>query len=330
MPLFEIGYRRYEGERTSHALRWWPITRTGLTIAWRSKLLRRLVFVSFVPFLYFAWVFFVIGRITEPGADPSSPLYDIARQFMGDGIVNQLHEDPAVIRSAVWTVVFGYFGSFFQLWMVALVAAIAGPALVADDLRTRAFLIYFARPISRMDYIIGKCGVLVALLATVTLLPSLVLYTLSILFSPSLDTMVQTLPVAGSIALASLGTIVPVSLVILALSSLTRRPRFAAIAWLVVCFFGPLAHTVLQQTRDLADNGWTFLLSLPHTIRTYQLGLYDVGGRTEMLAVDGDISQLVDFLTTSDSPLRAGIWLGVISIACVLILLRRVDSPTRI
>ena len=33
MPLFEIGYRRYEGERTSHWTRWWPITRTGLAIA---------------------------------------------------------------------------------------------------------------------------------------------------------------------------------------------------------------------------------------------------------------------------------------------------------
>ncbi len=330
MPLFEIGYRRYEGQRTSHAMRWWPITRTGLDIARRSKLLRWLVLVSFVPFLYFAWVFFVIGRITEPGADPTSTLYDIARDFMGDRIVNQLHEDPAAIRSAVWTVVFGYFGSFFQLWIAALVAAVAGPALVADDLRTKAFLIYFARPISRLDYVIGKAGVLVVLLASVTLLPSLMLYTLSILFSPSLDTLAQTLPVLGSIVLASLGTIVPVSLVVLALSSLTRRSRFATIAWLVVCFFGPMAHTVLQQTRDLRDNGWTFLLSLPHTVRTYQLGLYDVQGKTERLAMDSDISQLTEFLSASDSPLRAGIWLGALSVVCVLILLRRVDAPTRI
>ena len=68
MPLFQIGYRRYEGKRTPHLLRWWPITRTGVSIAWRSKLLRRLVFVSFLPFLYFGWVFFVIGRITAANA----------------------------------------------------------------------------------------------------------------------------------------------------------------------------------------------------------------------------------------------------------------------
>ncbi|MFT5153791.1 MAG: ABC-2 type transport system permease protein, partial [Planctomycetota bacterium] len=175
MPLFQIGYRRYEGERTSHAMRWRPITRTGLAIAWRSKLLRRLVFVSFLPFLYFGWVFFIIGRITDPGTDPTTPFYEIAREILGHRLVNQLHEDPAAIRSAVWTMVFGYFGTYFQLWMAGLVAAIVGPPLVANDLRTRAFLIYFARPVSRLDYVIGKAGVLVVLLGAVTLLPSLVL-----------------------------------------------------------------------------------------------------------------------------------------------------------
>jgi ABC-2 type transport system permease protein len=330
MPLFQIGYRRYEGQRTSHATRWWPITRTGLAIAWRSKLLRRLEFVAFLPFLYFGWVFFVIGRITDPGTDPSAPFYELARDFLGNQLANQLHDDPAAIRSAVWTIVFGYFGTYFQLWIAALVAAVVGPSLVANDLRTRAFLIYFARPVSRLDYVIGKTGVLVAVLASVTLLPSLTLYALSILFSPSFDTIAQTLPVAGTIVLATLGTIVPAALLLLVLSSLTRRPRFAAIAWFVICLFGPLAHLILQETRGLRDNGWTFLISLPHTVRTFQLGLYDVEGRAERLAVEPDIMEMIQGLTTSDSPLWAGIWLGMISLTCVLILLWRVDSPTRI
>lgn len=330
MPLFQMGYRRYEGLRTSHATRWLPITRSGLTIAWRSKLLRRLVFVSFLPFLYFGWVFFVIGRITDPGSDPSAPVYDFGREFLGRGLVDQLHEDPAVIRSAVWTMVFGYFGTYFQLWMAGLVAAVAGPPLVANDLRTRAFLIYFARPVSRLDYVIGKAGVLIVLLGLVTLVPSLVLYSLSILFSPSIDTIAQTLPVAGTILVASLGTIVPAALIMLALSSLTRRPRYAALTWFVVCLFGPLTHLALQGTRGLRDNGWTFLCSLPHTVRTYQLGLYDAQGHAEKLALEDNMGGMLEGLATSDSPLRAGVWLGLISIACVLILLRRVDSPTRI
>lgn len=330
MPLFEIGYRRFEGARTSHALRWWPIARTGLSIALRAKLLRRLIYVSFLPFLYFGWVFFVIGRITDPNADPSSPFYELARELLGRQLVIQLHEDPAAVRTAVWTVVFGYFGSFFQLLIAGLVGAIAGPPLIANDLGSRAFLIYFARPVSRFDYILGKAATLVALLATVTLLPSLFLYALSILFSPSLGTIVQTLPVLGSIVLASVGTIVPAALVLLTLSSLTVRPRFAALSWFVVCLFGLLTHTILQETRALRDSGWTFLVSLPNLTRTYQLGLYDVEGRAQHLALNGDLADLLEGLRPTDSPTHATIGLGVLSLVCLFALWRRVDAPTRI
>jgi ABC-type transport system involved in multi-copper enzyme maturation permease subunit len=330
MPLFQIGYRRYEGQRTSHALRWWPITRTGIAIAWRSKLLRYLVYASFLPILYFGWVFIIIGRITDPDTDPSGVWFEVARELLGRQLFTQLTEDPTTVRSAVWAGVFASFGTFWQLLNAGLVAAIAGPALVARDMSSRAFLIYFARPVSRLDYVVGKAGVLVGLLGAVTLLPSFTLYAVSILFSPSIDTIVQTAPVIPNIVLASLGTIVPASLIVLTLSSLTRHPRFAAAAWVVVCLFGMITHGILQQTRGLRDAGWTFLLSIPHSVRTLQLGLYDVEGRVGNLALDRDMRQLVSELMTSDSAILAAAWLLLLSGACAFILLRRVDSPTRI
>jgi ABC-2 type transport system permease protein len=330
MPLFQIGYRRYEGRRTSHSLRWWPITRTGITIAWRSKLLRRLVFVSFLPFLYFGWVFFIIGRITDPGTDPSTPFFELAREVLGRGLVNQLHEDPTAIRSAVWSIVFASFGTFVQLLVAGLVAAIVGPALVATDMRSRAFLIYFSRPVSRLDYVIGKLGVLVALLAAVTLLPSLGLYVLSILFSPSLETILQTAPVALSMTLGWVGVIVPAALVMLVLSSLTRQPRFAMASWVVVCVFGPLAHAILQETRGLRDSSWTFMLSLPHSVRALNLGLLDVEGRVAAVEYEGTLHPVVAALISQDSSLHAAAWLGFVSLACIAFLLWRVDAPTRI
>lgn len=330
MPLFQIGYRRYEGKRTSHALRWLPITRTGIAIAWRSKLLRRLVFVSFLPFLYFGWVFYVIGQITDPGTDPNALFYGLAHELFGSGLVNQLHDDPSAIRGAVWAMVFASFGSFFQLLMAGLVAAIAGPPLVANDFRSGAFLIYFSRPVSRFDYVVGKAGVLVSLLACVTLLPSLFLYVLSILFSPSFETLIQTAPVAAAMCLASLGTIVPVSLILLTLSSLTRQPRFATASWFVLVLFGMLSHLILRETRELADSGLTFLVSLPNTIRAFQLGLYDVAGRVDNLELNRDMHEVALALSSPDSPTVAAVWLGFISVCCVLFLLRRVDAPTRV
>ena len=60
--------------------------------------------------------------------------------------------------------------------------------------------------------------------------------------------------------------------------SAQRSQRSRNLTALVVCLFGPLTHGILQQTRGLRDTGWTFLVSLPHTVRTFQLGLYDVVG----------------------------------------------------
>lgn len=331
MPLFQIGYRRYEGTRTSTFVRWWPITRSGVTIAWRSKLLRRLVYVSFVPFLYFGWIFFLIGRITDPSASGGSEGIDmIISEMMGPEILRQLKEDPTQIRSAVWSIVFATFGTNFQLLIGGLVAAIVGPRLVANDIQSKSFLIYFSRPISRLDYILGKLGVLIAMLAAVTLVPSAALYAISILFSPSIDTLVQTAPVALSMGLASLGTIIPAALLALAVSSMTSRPRFATAVWIVICVFGPIAHGVLQQTKGLADSSWTFLLSLPHSVRALQLGLYDVEGQVGVLQLERGMDQVIRSLTVDNSPTTAAIWLGSLSILSLLLLFRRADAPTRI
>ena len=330
MPLFQIGYRRYVGERIPDLLHWLPITRTGLAIAWRSKLLRRVVLASFLPFLYFGLVFFVIGRVTDPDADPQSPFFEFAQGLLGRPLAEQLHEDPSVVRSAVWTMVFSTFATSFQMIIMALVAAVVGPPLVSNDLRSRAFLIYFSRPISRVDYVLGKLAILVCVLSMVTLLPSLLLYVLSILYSPSMDTLLQTLPVLGSILLASTGSLIPVALFVLMLSSLTRQSRLATIAWFVVCLFGPLTHLALGNTPALRDSGWTFLLSPLHTLRTFQLGLYDIEARAGELAVTRGVEDMLEGLTVSESPLRAALWLAAVSVGCFLVLLRRVDSPTRV
>ncbi|MFT5290212.1 MAG: ABC-2 type transport system permease protein [Planctomycetota bacterium] len=331
MPLFQVGYRGYVGQRTLPSMRWLPITSTGLTIAWRSKLLKRLVLASFLPFLYFGWVFFLIGRVTQGDAlaEPT-PIDILVASNFGPEFLLQLQQDPTQIRTAVWSIVFARFSVNIQLLIGGLVAAIVGPPLISSDIRSKAFLIYFSRPISRFDYLLGKLGTVASMMAVVTLLPALVLYAISIVFSPSLDTLSHTAPVLLSVVLASLVAIIPASLVVLTISSLTKQPRFATAAWIVLMCFGPLAHSVLQQTNGLRDSGWTFLLSLPHSVLELQLGLYNVAGRVEATGIQTDLNGMIGSLSTDHSPWRAAIWLACVCSFCFFTLMRRVDSPTRI
>ena len=205
-----------------------------------------------------------------------------------------------------------------------------GPILIANDHRSRAYLIYYARPISRLDYVVGKAGVIVSFLARVTLIPSLLLYGISILFSPSLETVLQTLPVLFKLVAASLGVIVPAALVMLALSSVVRQPRYAAAGWIVVCFFGSMAHLVLQQTQGLKGSAYTFLLSPAEVVRAFQFGLYDVASLAQEIEVDRDLADVLQAVSSRESAGIATLWLTFVSIGCLLFLLRRVEAPTRI
>lgn len=330
MPVFHNGYRRYEGEFTHDRLRWWPIVRTGMTLALRSKLLRRLILVAHLPLLYFGLVFLAVGKLTDPGFDPSlGPWKDIADGIWGPVITRLLQDDPAVVRTAVWSIVFSFFGSTLHLGLAALAAAVAGPPLVARDMASRAFLLYFSRPVSFGDYVLGKFGVLCAVLAAVTLSPTLVLYVLSIVFSPSLQTVMHTLPVLVSAVLACLTLIVPAALVMLTLSSLVTQPRFAAAAWAVVCIFGMIFHRALVAAAELGDAVWPRFFSLGDTTRSAALWVYDVPGRLRRVPGLGEFHAM-DFLVPPEGGVKSMLFLIVLCAVCVLVLRRRVAAPTRV
>ena len=333
MPLFELGYRSYEGERTNPRMRWLSITRMGVTIAWRSKILRRLVFFAYAPLLYFAPLFWAIGKATDPTeAQNQTIVSEMLKEFIGRELFLQLKDDPGNVRSAVWASVFAFFVCGIQFLLAAIVAAISGPPLIANDMRSRSFLIYFSRPVSQWDYLLGKVGTMAVLLAMVTLGPSLSLYALSIVASPSLTTIAHTLPVAFDIVLASLVVIVPTTLVILWLSSMVRQPRFAALAWAVICGFGILAHQALANTRGLRDASWSFLLSLPATVRAVQLAVFDVPGRLARVEGSERVSDVIqEFnLRSDESTLLGGAFLVVLCGVLVMLLRRRIGAPTKI
>jgi hypothetical protein len=330
MPLFEIGYRSYEGARTHERMRWWPIARQGWTLAWRAKLLRRLVLVAYLPILYFAPIFFFIGRITDPDSVmPGGPVREIAREFLGPELLERLREDPTAVRGAVWAMIFAFFASSIQLVLAALVAAVVGPPLISQDLRSKAFLLYFSRPISSADYLLGKAVALGGLVGAVTLLPSLVLYVLSIAFSPSLSTILHTAPVLLDVIVSGLAVLLPVTLVLLTLSSLTKQARFAAIAWAVICGFGTLFHHVIKATQELRNAAWPRMCSLLESIRAAQLGAFDVPGRVDEVPGASLMHDARQFYA-NESGGQATVFLLIVCVLCWVFLLRRVSAPTRI
>jgi ABC-2 type transport system permease protein len=57
-----------------------------------------------------------------------------------------------------------------------VMTALVGPVLVSPDLVNNALPLYFSRPFSRAEYVLGKVSVLALLLSTITWIPALVVW----------------------------------------------------------------------------------------------------------------------------------------------------------
>jgi len=118
-----------------------------------------------------------------------------------------------------------------------LLTAFTGPGLISPDLANGALPLYFCRPFSRAEYVLGKSSVLAILLSQITWVPGLVLF----LVQAGLAGWSWTwshLWIAGSLILSSLIWIAILSLLAMALSAWVKWRIVAGALLLGVMFFG--------------------------------------------------------------------------------------------
>ncbi|MEM6994863.1 MAG: ABC transporter permease subunit [Myxococcota bacterium] len=160
--IFAVGYRKLPAERSR---RWapWPIARTALALALRKRSTKIAGAVCGMVVFGAAMALVtqvIIGRVSE----------SVAQQGMGSmvgaaakAVVGDTHE-----------VLSSFIGS--QLFFTAILLGTALGGLIADDRRTGAFELYFSRPLSRMDYAIGKLLAAAIVPATTIVLPFFLLW----------------------------------------------------------------------------------------------------------------------------------------------------------
>lgn len=118
-----------------------------------------------------------------------------------------------------------------------LLTAFAGPGLVSPDLANGALPLYFCRPFSRAEYVVGKSSVLAILLSQVTWIPGIVLFIIQCSFAGAGWTF-SNLWIGLSLIASSLIWIAILSLLALALSAWVKWRVVAGALLLAVMFFG--------------------------------------------------------------------------------------------
>ncbi|MBL9087788.1 MAG: ABC transporter permease subunit [Planctomycetia bacterium] len=173
MTVHARGYRPLKDRRRSKGLRFVPIFREARRDAMRGVLLLvfRLLCVLLPLILIGFFLYFQSG-----------PLSAILRQTTGGMQLDELTTARETLSIALLM-----FHDWTALWIV-LLSLFVGAGVIADDLRTRALPLYLVRPITPIDYFLGKWLVPVSALVVYVLCPGLLLVLLAASMRPSGET----------------------------------------------------------------------------------------------------------------------------------------------
>ena len=251
MPIHDLGYRGWSGKRISFLMRPVVVARGGVMLVLKRRWLRLMLVLAWLPVLFPAFGIFVFeSTAMEPGAQET-----IAGLMQGPlgrpDLAALMLEDPELARHDVWATLILTFFRYPQLFaMVGLIGVIA-PLLVSYDLRTKAYLMYFSRPLTPTQYIIGKSAVIWFFLAGIATIPALMLYGVGILLSSDLSVIAQTWDLPFRILFASVVLLVPTTTLALLYSSLTAESRYATFAWFATWVMGLVAYQILTVSPVL-------------------------------------------------------------------------------
>lgn len=257
MPISEQGYRHWPGTLVERRRPWAPITRLGIKLAFKRKFFKFVLGLSLLPALIFSAGVYISEKIED-------------FKFMIRGRNRLLTVDPAYFKT--------YFTGDFLLFMMVMIMVLAGAGLIADDLKHNSLQLYFARPLRKRDYLMGKMGVVSFFLLLQTLLPGLLFFLLKLVFSGSFKFLTQYPGIPLAVVLDSLLLTAFFGLYTLVLSSLGRNRRFASILLFLVYFFSDIFFGVFYGIFRLPA---FCLLSIKANLQQVGAALFGVPGPYE-------------------------------------------------
>ncbi len=322
MPIHSLGYRNWKGPLSSENSRWTVIAGIGIRRAWQSAWLRRIVFFAWVPGVIMAMLIYLFEQAIADGHPSAFAYSGLAEMFLGriDGdalrhnaaTAAQMSQDLVKHRHQFWCSLLQTLYQRSQVFVLIMVVGLTAPALISQDMRSRAFLLYFSRPISRTQYILGKAASIACYVLVVTFLPGVSLYVAGVLLSPDISIVLDTWDIPLRIVGATITMMVPTTCLGLMLSSLTTETRFASFGWFAVWIFGLFSNTVTSTFVAIGGETPLQMLSLFHVIADVQAWLLDVRPDTEVDIV-GPMSVLI-----------------TVTIVSLTILYKRVSAPMNV
>jgi ABC-2 type transport system permease protein len=241
MPIFDQGYQHWQGELSGHGWRWLAVARHGVRAQLQNRFVRLLLFFAWMPALALV-AFLTLWGLLEQQAES---VITFLQRLLPPEMVAQ----PRDYRTAVWTIAYTYFFKV-ELFCSLVLVMIVGPNLVSRDLRFNALPLYLSRPVRRIDYFLGKLGVIGFFLAAIVIVPAIGAYALGVAFSLDLGVIRDTHHLLWGGILYGVVITFASGTLMLALSALSRRSIYVGIAWAGLIFLSHMLSSALRGIND--------------------------------------------------------------------------------
>ena len=197
MAVYKRSYSGYTGKITPRRTRFLILTRYSARGLFQSRIMTGLFLLSLIfPLLVIAALYL----------NHNVQLLTMLK-FQGDNFLT--------IDGKLFMFVMSFQGSF-----AFLITAFIGPGLIAPDLTNNALPLYFCRPLSRTEYVLGRACLILFLLSFVTWIPGMIIFGIQSTLSSGWAG--EHLRIAAGIMVGSVLWISILTLLALALSAWVR------------------------------------------------------------------------------------------------------------
>ena len=233
MSVFDRSYRRYSGELKGRWARIWAIATSTFRVQFSGKKIIFLLILCNLPVISFT-LMITFMAIFSPAM-----------------VTSFILEIFGTVDVAMYTVInFTFNPGLIFLPIVFVCALNAGT--IANDKKHNSLALYLAKPIDRIDYIIGKAISIYMVSAFVTLIPWLVfMIAFTLLMGISGSAFIDTLWVYLSTAASALLVILFLGSIVLMFSAMSNQSVLAGILSILVLFLPSLITGVIASVPDL-------------------------------------------------------------------------------
>ncbi len=281
-------YRPFNGELKAHPLRAWTLAWSGVRIGFRKKLPALLLFV--IPAISTIVTCFLVQLTFEAqNPDVTGPMGP-QTQILGALLKEQLGKVETQVLQLLQTI---------QAFVV-LAMGWYGSGLIAEDKRLRANLLYFARPLTRWTYFLGKLGTVMFWGFCVVGLPILMVSSVASFASPNWSFLTERWDVILKLEAYAFLWVLLHGLLVLAISSLCER-RNQALAGLFGFYI--LTSVGSNAMSRIFDGAAWRLVSIPENFQRISESMFDTASGQRPWS------------------LEASLWaVGLLALLCVAIL----------